>query len=207
MIKYLKSVFSFLQTYILLLFMIASPIILYNISKQPLIIIIVSILLELVIFVVYLTNLVKVKDFKNLYNKNNYMHLLDYNYFKKTIGKQSGEIKNILEKFYTEAHNILESVNVYGMKDMIAQSLLNVVNIGESYTSLNDKINKNMGTQKQQKEMINRNKEKFLLIESSYEELKELGGKLILMNDNKNEEYVLDQLSMMNKVFESEMEK
>lgn len=208
MIKYLKVAFSFLQTYVLLLAMIASPVILYYVMNSPLLIIIGSILLELVIFIIYLTKLVKVKDFKQRYNKDNYMRLLDYHYFNKAIKKQSKDIKTLLTKFYTEAHNILESVDVYGMKDMIAQSLLNVVNIGESYTSMKDKINKNMGTKYQQKEMINRNDEKFKLVESSYEELKELGGKLILMDDdNKNEKYVLDQLSMMNKVFETEIEK
>lgn len=207
--KYIKTMFSFVQTYILLIFMIVSPLVLHYILNPSKLFMFGGIALEVIVLIIYFVNLVNVKEFKNLYNKNNYLRLLDYHYFKKEINRQSSNIRDILENFYTEARNILDNVNADSMKDMIAQALLNVLNIGESYSSLEEKINKNIGTKYQQKEMISRNKEKLLIIKTSYDDLKELGGKLVLMSDddNRNEKYVLDQLSMMNKIFETEIKK
>lgn len=204
MSKYLKTAFSFLHTYILLIFIIALPVLYQYLMKPPLFILIAGVILELVLFVSYLYNLTKINIFKKRFNEQNYERFLDKSYFMKTIKIFHKDIKGLLEDFYVQASNIISELKINSINDIVAQSLLNVVQLGENYTSLQEKIFKRMGTPKQRDEMIERNKQRLELIKSSYKELKELGGKLILMNEEgtTDEKLFLQEIKTMNEAFE-----
>ncbi len=209
--KYIKTAFSFAHTYILLIFLIGLPIAFYFLIRPfnlNWIFLGSGIVLEIALFIMYIAGLTKIETFKKRFNIQNYERFLDRKYFIKSIESYNDNVKQILSEFFKEAYNILNELNVKGINDIIAQALLNVVQLGESYSSLQIKIDKKMGTTEQREEMDNRNNKRLELIKSSYKALKELGGRLILMNDKdpSDEQFVLEQLSTMNEALKSEIE-
>ncbi len=208
MARYLKTAFTFIHTYILLIISVALPILFYVFVNPPLSFLIAGIGAEVVLFVMYIFGLPNYEVFKKRLHENNFDKLIDRNYFLKTIRSFHPHVKPILEAFYEEAFNITKELNVKGVENIVRQSLLNILQLGESYSSLQFKIEKGMGTSRQREQMKIRNQKRLNLIESVYKELKELSGKLILMGDadEREEKIFIEQISTMNEALESEID-
>ncbi len=208
MARYLKTAFTFIHTYIFLLFLITMPVLFQIIVEPPLSFMIAGIGAEVVLFVLYIYGLPNIDIFKRRLHENNFDRYIERNYFLKTIRNFHPIVKPSIEAFYEEAFNITKELNVTGIEDMVRQSLLNIIQLGESFSSLQFKIEKGMGTANQRERMKERNQRRLSLIKTVYKELKELGGKLILMGDadEKEEKIFIEQISTMNEALESEID-